>query len=199
VPVNGRLRCGGVHGQRRGDGGDARGRALDPCRQLGDPARATAPRDEGGVPLRGAAAVQLTGVSCAAPSFCTAVGYFTAAGIDVALAERWDGTRWAIGHARYPRGALAARFSDVSCPSSRACTAVGLRVATSGLDAPLAERWTARGWAVQPTPALGSATAPVDASLSGVSCLAPARCEAAGDMTPPTGIEGALVEAYGTR
>lgn len=51
---------------------------------------------------RGAAAVQLTGVACAASSFCFAVGYFTAAGVDVMLAGRGDGTRWVIGRARYP-------------------------------------------------------------------------------------------------
>jgi hypothetical protein len=144
----------------------------------------------------GASSVQLTGVSCPAPSTCTAVGYFDTAGIDVMLAERWDGTRWVIGRARYPRGARSARFADVSCPSPKSCTAVGFLNDVEGLDAPLAEHWTPRGWAVQPTPAIGTPAAPADAELSAVSCQASARCVAAGDVNPLSASESVLAETY---
>jgi hypothetical protein len=39
----------------------------------------------------------LNGVSCASPAACTAVGYYyNSSGVMVALAERWDGTSWAM-------------------------------------------------------------------------------------------------------
>jgi hypothetical protein len=144
----------------------------------------------------GATSVQLTGVSCPSPSFCTAVGYFDTAGIDVMLAERWDGTRWVIGRARYPPGARAVRFADVSCPSPQSCTAVGFLNDIEGLDTPLAEHWTRRGWTVQTTPGIGSTAAPADAELDGVSCWAPVRCIASGDVNPLNGIGGVLAERY---
>jgi hypothetical protein len=125
---------------------------------------------------------------------CTAVGYFDTAGIDVMLAERWDGARWVVGRPRYPHGARAVRFVDVSCPSLRSCTAVGFVNDVNGLNAPLAEHWTPRGWAVQPTPAIGTLAAPADAELSGVSCPMPSRCVAVGDVNPLTGTRSVLAE-----
>ena len=144
----------------------------------------------------GAASVQLTGVSCPVRAFCTAVGYFDTAGIDVMLAERWDGARWVIGRPRYPHGARAVRFAEVSCPSLRSCTAVGFVNDLYGLNAPLAEHWTPHGWAVQPTPAIGTLAAPADAELSGVSCPMALRCVAVGDVNPLSGTEGALAETF---
>lgn len=144
----------------------------------------------------GATSVQLTGVSCPVPSFCTAVGYFDTAGIDVMLAERWDGTRWSIGRPRYPRGARAARFAEVSCPSPRSCTAVGSLNDIEGLDAPLAEHWSPHGWAVQPTPAVGTPAAQAGAELGGVSCRGLSRCVAVGDVSPLSGTGSVLAETY---
>ncbi|MGH2883398.1 MAG: hypothetical protein ACRDPA_12005, partial [Solirubrobacteraceae bacterium] len=80
----------------------------------------------------------LTALSCPSRSFCTAAGFFEAAGIDVMLAERWNGARWMIGHTRYPAGARDVELADVSCPSASSCTAVGYLNDISGLDAPLA-------------------------------------------------------------
>ncbi len=145
----------------------------------------------------GATAVQLTGVSCPSPSFCSAVGYFDTAGIDIALAERWNGIRWVIGRARYPRGARSARLAEVSCPSLEVCMAVGVLNAADGLNAPLVEGWTPRGWAVQPTPPIGTAAAPADAELSGVSCRALGRCVAVGDIAPLSGSQNVLAERAG--
>jgi hypothetical protein len=143
----------------------------------------------------GSQSVQLTGVSCPTSSSCTAVGYFDTAGIDVMLAERREAARWVIGRARYPHGARSARFAQVSCPTPRSCTAVGLLNGVDGLNAPLAERWTPRGWTVQPTPGPGTATAPADAELSGVSCPRSARCVAVGAVEPLSGGGSALAEA----
>ena len=143
--------------------------------------------------------VQLTGVSCPSRSFCTAAGFFEAAGIDVMLAERWNGGRWVIGHTRYPAGAREVELADVSCPSASSCTAVGYLNDTSGLDAPLAERWTRRGWTIQPTPAIGNSANAADAILTGVSCPSATRCTAVGTITALAGTGIALAEGDVTR
>jgi hypothetical protein len=135
----------------------------------------------------GATLVQLTGVACPRPSLCMAAGSFEVAGVEVLLTERWDGARWAIGHPRYPAGARGVSLVEVTCPSPRACTAVGTFTDTAGLGEPLAERWTPRGWAIQPTPAPDTAASPVDGGLAGVSCPSLTRCMAVGSVTPLSG------------
>ena len=134
-----------------------------------------------------ATAVQLTGIACASPRACTAAGYFQAGGIDVLLTERFDGARWVVGRPRYPAGAREVQLTDVACPSAVACTAVGSFTDVAGLDQPLAEHWTPRGWTIQSTPTLGTLADPVDAPLAGVSCPSPARCVAVGSATPLDG------------
>jgi hypothetical protein len=110
--------------------------------------------------------------------------------------RRWDGARWTIGRPRYPHAARSASFAEVSCPSARSCTAVGLRNDIDGLNTPPAERWTPRGWTVQPTPGIGTAAAPAEAELSGVSCEAPAQCVAVGDVNPLSETQSVLAESY---
>ncbi len=131
--------------------------------------------------------VQLTGVACASPVSCTAAGWFEAGGIQVMLTERWDGARWVIGRTRYPAGAREVQLTDVACPSSSACTAVGSFTDTDGLDEPLAEHWTPHGWTIQSTPVLGTPANLVDAGLAGVSCASAVRCVAVGTATPLNG------------
>jgi len=95
----------------------------------------------------------LNGISCSSPVACTAVGEFSdgAAGAQP-LAERWNGTRWAIQHPPNPphpnlSGAATATLNAVSCPSATTCVAVG-RSDTGAL----AERWNGTTWAIQDLP-----------------------------------------------
>jgi hypothetical protein len=46
-------------------------------------------------------------------------------GVDVTLAERWNGSSWAIQSTPNPTGARSNILYGVSCPSTTACTAVG--------------------------------------------------------------------------
>ena len=66
----------------------------------------------------------VNGVSCAAPSFCVAVGESNFTGRWTTLAERWGGASWSI----MPSGDTPS-FEDyllsVACPSTHSCTAVG--------------------------------------------------------------------------
>jgi hypothetical protein len=131
----------------------------------------------------------LAGVSCASAVACTAVGSSTdAAGVHLPLAERWDGTGWAVqpapvpqpGRGPYP-GAVWGAFSGVSCPTVGACTTVGTfqdySVKQPG-PLPLVERWDASAWTIQPAPHPSGDF--VDSVLSSVSCASPSACAAVG-------------------
>jgi hypothetical protein len=122
----------------------------------------------------------LDGVSCPSGTACTAVGFSnsTSGAASVTLAERWNGTHWAVQSTPNPAGEPSPTLSGVSCPSSTACIAVGFYENDStGAGGPLAEQWNGTSWAVQSTPK-------PDTSLSGlaaVSCSSITACTAAGD------------------
>ncbi|HEX9357779.1 MAG TPA: hypothetical protein VF933_28680, partial [Streptosporangiaceae bacterium] len=120
---------------------------------------------------RGAAVSSLSGVSCTAPSACTAVGAsITRAGESQPLAERWDGTRWTIQPT--PSPAQGGGFlNGVACTSPSACTAVGNSNAGT-----LAERWDGTAWRIQPTPNPKQG----GSVLSGVACTSASSCTAVG-------------------
>ena len=142
----------------------------------------------------GATAVQLVGVSCASSQTCTAVGYFTiVTGINVMLAERWNGTGWTIQRTLYPVGARYVQLAGVSCATPRSCTAVGLFNNVTGIDVTLAERSIDSDWAIQPTPYPAGATSN---SLLDVSCSSDSRCIAVGRFGDRAGIGATLAERY---
>ena len=83
----------------------------------------------------------LTGVSCASPSFCIAVGQSG----EGTLAESWDGHLWTL--ASTPKLGGVNFLTDVDCVSPNSCMAVG-DVGTSNL----VERWDGTGWQVTSGP-----------------------------------------------
>jgi hypothetical protein len=125
----------------------------------------------------------LFAVSCTPASGCTAVGdYDTAAGLVLALAERWNGTAWRIQP--LPRPAKRTWLFGVSCPAARACTAIGYQNNGTGDARPLAEAWNGTTWHVQPVPLPHKAPG---GALSAVSCTSPAACTATGTSFSTTG------------
>jgi hypothetical protein len=124
--------------------------------------------------------IVLSGVSCTSAKACTAVGgyYRERVGMDVTLAERWNGALWAIQSTPNPAGAHSVVLSGVSCASATACTVVGNYYNIGGPDVTLAERWNGTSWAVRTTPNPGGAQG--STVLSGVSCTAPKACTAVG-------------------
>ena len=140
----------------------------------------------------GAVGHVLNAVSCSSANACTAVGYYyNGSGSELTLAERWDGTRWAVqptpnssGSVGNLSGQVWDELGGVSCPSANACTAVGDYLA-SGLPAQasrgssltLAERWDGTRWAIQPTPNPSGLETSI---LTGVSCSSANICTAAG-------------------
>jgi hypothetical protein len=134
----------------------------------------------------------LAGVSCAAATTCTATGtYDNSAGHQKTLAERWNGTSWAIQPTASPAGTFPALLA-VSCLSSAACTATGTYDTAHGWKT-LAEHWNGNTWTVQPTPDPAGDVP----TLTGVSCLPDGSCAAAGDYQPSPSGQHTLAERYG--
>jgi hypothetical protein len=126
---------------------------------------------------------QLTGVSCPARSSCTAVGddqiAIAGQGIDVSLAERWDGSAWKVEPTPDP-GPLATSprsLSAVSCPSPQRCVAVGT-FGTGQRQDSLVEGWDGVRWSVENSTALDRAGLGVE--LKGISCATADACTAVG-------------------
>lgn len=117
------------------------------------------------------------GVSCPTATNCVAVGSSVTpnqASNTRPLAERWNGTNWAVRATPIPAGAYNPYFRSVSCTSPARCTAVGGYLANGSTQTPLAERWDGSTWTLQEDSALpGSA-------LFGVSCTSSTSCTAVG-------------------
>ena len=121
----------------------------------------------------------LAAVSCTAADNCMAVGLAGDSAITKILAERWNGTAWAILPAPKPTGQHSAALSGVSCPSAANCTAAGSSSDTSGITKTLAEHWNGTAWAIQATPSPSGSS---ESFLDGVSCPVAAHCTATGSF-----------------
>jgi hypothetical protein len=131
----------------------------------------------------GATESRLEDVSCPTASFCMAVGsYLNGAGVRQPLAERWNGTEWAIAPTPLPAGATGGQLEGVSCSSPASCTAVGSYVAGSGANLPLAEQWGSEAWSAEapPVPAGAGKALLHDVSCAGSECWAVGESEEAG-------------------
>ena len=126
----------------------------------------------------GAKSSWLEDVSCTSSTACTAVGrYINSSGIEVTLAERWNGTNWTIQATSNPSGAKWSRLADVACTSATSCTAVGSYENSGSVRMTLAESWNGTVWAIKSTPnPVGSEWN----SLKGVWCESTTECMAVG-------------------
>jgi hypothetical protein len=141
-----------------------------------------------------AVGLQLVGVSCARDGSCMTAGFFSiVTGIEVMLAERWNGNVWSLQRTLYPDHARGVRFTGVACPSPGACTAVGFFENVAGSNQAFSERWNGVGWAIQPMP---SPTGAAATSLAGVSCSSANQCTAVGSSINGAGAEVTLAERY---
>jgi hypothetical protein len=133
------------------------------------------------------------GVSCPSSTSCVAVGdfYDESAGMQVPLAERWNGASWSIQST--PPGATSGVLAGVSCLSSTSCTAVGEYTNGVGTELTLAERWNGASWSIETTPNPDRATNSV---LNDVSCTSSTSCTAVGDYGNPAGTQLTLAERW---
>jgi hypothetical protein len=117
----------------------------------------------------------LYGVSCTGKAQCTATGLVTTrSGKNTrTLAERWNGTKWAVQSTPTPLtgglqgGALAA---GVSCTSGHACVAAGYSYSKNSFRL-LGEGWNGTKWATQPLNKQPAAVLPV-----GIACTWAKNC-----------------------
>src|SRR6202035_3973752 len=132
---------------------------------------------------------ELLGVSCSSASACTAVGGGAPATTQArTLAERSNGSAWAIQSTPSPLATLSSDLDGVSCTSASACAAVGNT--TGGT---LAERWNGSRWAIQATPNPSGAKS---SFLNGVSCTSPSACIGVGESLSFSDIATALAERW---
>lgn len=137
----------------------------------------------------------LSGVSCTSVKFCEAVGDYNNDGDDVGVAAAWDGSAWSAQTTSDPSASTWTNLNAVSCASAKACEAGGnwyVQV-TSNDPKALAEAWTGKAWQLQQAAAPPGAT---DNSLSAVSCVSAAFCEAVGTHFNSAGNEVNLVETW---
>lgn len=125
----------------------------------------------------------LYGVSCSSGSACTAVGYDRPpnGNLFLPLVESWNGKRWSIQSAPNPAG-TDTQFVSVSCPSAKACTAVGFYSPPSSGDTqptyPLIERWNGSHWSLESSPIPAGTK---DRELQGVTCQSADACTVVGE------------------
>jgi hypothetical protein len=121
---------------------------------------------------------QLVGVSCAGPSTCEAIGYYTnSTGASVGFAEGWSGSRWTMQTTAAPAGATQVAMIDVACTSGTGCTAVGQAINRRGTETTLAETWDGTTWRLQGTPTPRGATRSL---FNAVACRLSTSCVAVG-------------------
>jgi hypothetical protein len=141
----------------------------------------------------GSKAAALEGVACTSSDACTAVGFYVdSAGLDVPLAEAWNGTSWSIQTTPVPSGAEYSNLAAVACTSSDACTAVGYYFDSSDVQDTLAEAWNGTSWSIQTTPDPSGAGGN---NLTGVSCTS-SGCTAVGSYTDSSDANDALAEEW---
>lgn len=124
--------------------------------------------------ITGARSATLVAVSCASATACAAVGSYTdRPGPSSPLAERWNGTAWARQALPVVSASTTATLLGVSCPSARACTAVGHYFDRAQHRwRMLAEAWNGSAWAIQPAPTpTGHGDDFYTPALTAVSCL----------------------------
>jgi hypothetical protein len=137
----------------------------------------------------GAQFSELNAVSCTTAASCIAVGdYVNSSGLDVTLAEQWNGTTWTIQPTPNPPGAQSfSVLTGVSCTARDACEASG--ASDTGV---FAERWNGTTWSLQTVPPPTGAQFP---QLYGVSCAA-SSCEAVGSYQDSSGALVTLGERW---
>jgi len=134
---------------------------------------------------------QIEAISCSAANACTAVGTdLNTSGINVILAERWNGSTWQRQPTPDPAEdtlpAVAPDLLGVSCPAKSFCEAVG-QYLLGTTEIGMAESWNGRGWTWQPFPFPVAAAG--SAGMGQVSCASARFCEAVGSYQGVAGTQ----------
>jgi hypothetical protein len=143
-------------------------------------------------PTPGAGAA-LTGVGCASPDTCWAVGNYSTAGSPGATlnqALHWNGRKWSLVATPDPDGTgggAVNELTDVTCTSLASCWAVGQFGSISdnaGVIVNAALHWNGRKWSLVPTPDPSGLAGGDSNFLNGIRCASAASCWAVGYGAP---------------
>jgi len=136
---------------------------------------------------------QLRGISCVSPTACTAVGGETPSPSPGGpVAERWNGTEWAIQPMVGPSGSVETVLEGVSCASASECLAVGFQTSSAGVQTPYSARWNGSSWSAASVP-LPSEPG-FSSGLSSISCTSATSCMAVGHVK---GVQGIVASGTG--
>jgi hypothetical protein len=120
----------------------------------------------------------LSGVSCASPTSCTAVGSVTVKfgnqrkpSVQNPVIETWNGTTWSLGTGLNPKG--NSQLGSVSCPSASSCIALGVYG-----NREFFESESGGAWSMMKAPQVEGG------SLADLSCSYPGSCAAVGIVGP---------------
>jgi hypothetical protein len=128
----------------------------------------------------------LWGVACTGASSCFAVGSSQRAQQSPKqLIERWNGNAWST--MTNPRGLSAATLSDVACPATANCFAVGSRSGKA-----LAEFWNGHTWSLMKAPSPRG----IRVRLIGIACPTRTSCVAVGSYWPTANRQRPLAEHW---
>lgn len=146
-------------------------------------------------PSPGVTGSLLSGVACARPARCVAVGNYGAGANDFrTLAEAWNGMRWRV--LKVPHPGTDSGLTGVSCIRPDRCVAVGHYQRAGGVPQTLAEGWNGSRWRLLAAPSPGTRFS----DLAGIACARPDRCIAVGNYQNVGGMPRALAEEWnGTR
>ncbi len=132
---------------------------------------------------------RINALACASTTACSAVGsYFNEKEEEVTLAERWNGSSWALQTTKNPAGVNSPKLEGVSCPTTTVCTAVGWGRSASG-DTPIIELLSGGEWTTQSAPLPEGAKG---VRLTAVSCTTTSACTAVGSYKNSSKVEGTL-------
>src|SRR5207302_5694680 len=119
---------------------------------------------------------ELLSVSCATATACTAAGYAgTSANDSSTLAERWNGSSWALQATPNPSGATVSNLNGVTCATVSLRMAVGSSGPSPSSAAPLSELWNGTAWTIETNLA-------TTAAFDAVACVSATACTAVGTL-----------------
>jgi hypothetical protein len=116
----------------------------------------------------GSLANYLYSIDCepSSTNMCIAVGKTYLSGAYKVLAERWDGSSWALSSPLTPSGATTSQLNTVTCTSTVSCRAAGSYTTASGTF-PIIQLWNGTSWSTESAPSPAGANESV---INGISC-----------------------------
>lgn len=133
----------------------------------------------------------LTGVTCLSSSNCTAVGVFNNGTVYQTSIQTWNGSAWSTIASPNSNSTESNILLSVSCLSATECSAAGYYIAGGTTSQTLLEHWNGASWSIVSTP---NTSGSLTNQFSGIACLSPTQCFAAGLADHGAGTDQTLIE-----